>query len=53
MIDHDIDTLSNSCGYFTFTRGSKVMTDDKEVKERKQASKRQGCRICGKTMPEK
>ena len=53
MIDHDIDTLSNSCGFFTFTPGSKLMIDDKGVKERKQASNRQGCRMYGKTMPEK
>ena len=35
MIDHDIDTLSNSCGCFTFTPGSKVMMDDKGVRENK------------------
>ena len=45
--------LSNSFGFFTFTRGSKVMMDDKGARERNQASKRQGCRICGKTMPGK
>ena len=45
--------LSNSCGFFTFTHGSKVMTNEKEVKERKQASKMQRCRMCGKTIPGK